>query len=62
MKSYGGSMSEKMTKAEHAKISKAVKDGLITQKQHDKMPTKLLLGIIKRGGNSGKKKRKKGKK
>ena len=51
-----------MSKAEHAKISKAVKDGLITQKQHDKMPAALLLGIIKRGGNAGGKKKKKGKK
>tara|TARA_R100000951_G_scaffold100627_1_gene91494 strand:+ start:520 stop:687 length:168 start_codon:yes stop_codon:yes gene_type:complete len=50
---------KEMSKAEHAKISKAVKDGLITQKQHDKMPAKLLLGIIKKGGNGGKKKRKK---
>jgi hypothetical protein len=50
---------KEMSKAEHAKITKAVKDGLITQKQHDKMPAKLLLGIIKRGGNAGKKKRKK---
>ena len=50
-----------MSKADHAKISKAVKDGLITQKQHDKMPAGLLLGIIKRGGNAGRKS-KKGKK
>ncbi len=49
-----------MTKEQHAKISKAVKDGLITQKQHDKMPAALLLGIIKRGGNKGSKKKKKG--
>jgi hypothetical protein len=56
---------KEMSKAEHDKISKAVKDGLITQKQHDKMPAKLLLGIIKKGGNgAGKKKKpkKKGKK
>ena len=51
-----------MTKEQHEKISKAVKDGLLTQKQHDKMPAGLLLGIIARGGNSGKKKSKKGKK
>ncbi len=50
-----------MTKEEHTKIAKAVKDGLITQKQHDKMPAALLLGIIKRGGNKGSKS-KKGKK
>ena len=51
---------KEMTKEQHAKISKAVKDGLITQKQHDKMPAALLLGIIKRGGNKGSKKKKKG--
>lgn len=53
-----------MTKEQHAKISKAVKDGLITQKQHDKMPAGLLMGIIARGGNKGSKKKKstKGKK
>ena len=38
------------------KIQKAVKDGLISQKQYDKMPDGLLLGIIKRGGNKGSKK------
>ena len=48
-------------------LQKAVKDGLISQKQYDKMPEALLMGIVKRGGNSGKKKRlkkhkKKGKK
>ncbi len=52
---------KQMTKEEHTKIAKAVKDGLITQKQHDKMPAALLLGIIKRGGNKGSKS-KKGKK
>lgn len=51
---------KEMTPAEHKKISKAVKDGLITQKQHDKMPSALLLGIIARGGNKGSKKKKKG--
>ncbi len=40
-------------------LKKAVKDGLITQKQYDKMPEKLLMGIVKRGGNGGKKKGKK---
>jgi predicted RNA-binding protein associated with RNAse of E/G family len=46
-------------------LKKAVKDGLITQKQYDKMPEALLLGIVKRGGNGGKKmksSKKKGKK
>ena len=52
-----------MDKATHDKLVKAVKDGLITQKQHDKMPAALLLGIIKKGGNGGSKKKKpKGKK
>tara|TARA_R110002096_G_scaffold50601_1_gene132664 strand:+ start:5299 stop:5475 length:177 start_codon:yes stop_codon:yes gene_type:complete len=37
-------------------LKKAVKDGLITQKQYDKMPEALLLGIVKKGGNGGKKK------
>ena len=49
-----------------AKLQEAVKDGLITQKQYDKMPEALLLGIVKRGGNKGRKskkgKKKKGKK
>tara|TARA_R110000851_G_scaffold53294_1_gene126402 strand:- start:278 stop:499 length:222 start_codon:yes stop_codon:yes gene_type:complete len=38
------------------KIQKALKDGLISQKQYDKMPEGLLLGIIKKGGNKGTKK------
>tara|TARA_R110002012_G_scaffold291081_2_gene485343 strand:+ start:619 stop:795 length:177 start_codon:yes stop_codon:yes gene_type:complete len=49
---------KEMTKEQHAKISKAVKDGLITQKQHNKMPAGLLMGIIKKGGNGGSKKKK----
>lgn len=53
-----------MSAKDHAVLVKAVKDGLITQKQHDKMPAALLLGIIKKGGNKGSKKKKstKGKK
>ena len=43
-------------------LQKAVKDGLISQKQYDKMPEALLMGIVKRGGNSGKKKKHKKKK
>ena len=47
-------------------LQKAVKDGLISQKQYDKMPEALLMGIVKRGGNAGKKRKhkkaKKGKK
>tara|TARA_R110000822_G_scaffold43044_5_gene116540 strand:+ start:1210 stop:1389 length:180 start_codon:yes stop_codon:yes gene_type:complete len=50
---------KQMDKATHDKLVKAVKDGLITQKQHDKMPAALLLGIIKKGGNGGKKGKKK---
>jgi len=45
-----------MDKATHEKLKQAVKDGKITQKQHDKMPAALLLGIVKRGGNGAKKK------
>ena len=37
-------------------LKKAVKDGKITQKQYDKMPQKLLEGIVKKGGNGAKKK------
>ena len=36
------------------KLEKAVKDGLITQKQMDKMSEGLLLGIVKKGGNKKK--------
>jgi len=55
---------KEMSAKDHAVLVKAVKDGLITQKQHDKMPAALLLGIIKKGGNKGSKKKKstKGKK
>ena len=35
------------------KLKKAVKDGLITQKQYDKLPEKMLLGLVKSGGNKG---------
>ena len=51
-----------MDKATHDKLKQAVKDGKITQKQHDKMPPALLLGIIKKGGNGAKKSKKGGKK
>ena len=47
-KPYSNKDNEKM-------IKKAVKDGLITQKQVDKMSEGLLLGIIKKGGNKKKK-------
>lgn len=46
-----------MDTATHNKLKQAVKDGKITQKQHDKMPPALLLGIIKKGGNGAKKKK-----
>jgi len=46
-----------MDKATHDKLKQAVKDGKITQKQHDKMPPALLLGIVKKGGNGAKKKK-----
>ncbi len=49
-KPYSNKDNEKM-------IKKAVKDGLITQKQMDKMSEGLLLGIIKKGGNGSKKKK-----
>ena len=37
-----------MTKEEHAQYNKAVKDGLLTQKQHDNLPPQLLKAIIKK--------------
>lgn len=48
-------------------LKKALKDGLLTQKQYDKLPEKLLEGIVKskrkKGGAQVKKpKGKKGKK
>jgi len=56
-----------MTKEQHERFKKAVKDGLLTQKQHDKLSPGLLEGILKskmKGGASKKKKKKskKGKK
>ena len=41
----------------NAMLKKAVKDGKITQKQLDKMPEKLLIGLVKKGGNGAKKKK-----
>ena len=41
----------------NATLKKAVKDGKITQKQLDKMPEKMLLGLVKKGGNGAKKKK-----
>ena len=37
-----------MTKAQHSKFEKAVKDGLITKKQHDSLSAGLLEAIIKK--------------
>ena len=38
-------------------LKQAVKDGLITQKQYDKLPEKLLEGIVNSKKGGGKKKR-----
>lgn len=46
-------------------LKKALKDGLITQKQYDKLPEKLLEGIVKskkKGGGKKKRKKRKSKK
>ena len=37
-----------MSKAQHSKFSKAVKDGIITKKQHDTLSAGLLEAIIKK--------------
>ena len=37
-------------------LKKALKDGLITKKQYDKLPPKMLEGLVKKGGNAGLKK------
>ena len=57
-KHYGGDSKPKskakkggmkpMTKAQHSKFEKAVKDGLITKKQHDNLSAGLLEAIIKK--------------
>ena len=39
-------------------VVKGLKDGKITKKQFDAMPDGLLKGIIKKGGNGAKKKKK----
>ena len=44
-----------MPNAEH---KKALQDGLISQKQYDKLPEKLLDAIIKSKKSGGKKKKK----
>jgi len=47
--------------SKNPKIQKALKDGVITKKQYDKLAPKLLLGIAKKGDAKGgiKEKRKK---
>jgi len=47
------------SKANEKMLKDAVKDGKISQKQLDKMPEKMLIGLVKKGGNSGTKKRRK---
>ena len=55
-KHYGGNSKPKarkggmkpMSKAQHSKFSKAVKDGIITKKQHDTLSAGLLEAIIKK--------------
>jgi hypothetical protein len=50
--------------SDNPKIKKALKDGKISQKQYDKLPEKLLVGIVnaKRGEKKSPKKTNKGKK
>ena len=50
-------MKDKMTKEQHDRFNKAVKDGLISQKQHNALPPQLLEAIIK-SKKGGKKKKK----
>lgn len=57
-KHYGGNSKGKkkerkgtmkpMTDAQHKKFKKAVKDGIITKKQHDNLSAGLLEAIIKK--------------
>ena len=57
-KHYGGNSKPKakprkgkmkpMTDAQHKKFKKAVKDGIITKKQHDNLSAGLLEAIIKK--------------
>ena len=43
-----------MTDAEHKMFNKAVKDGLLTQKQHDNLPPQLLKAIVNKKKKSKK--------
>lgn len=52
---------KEMTSQQHDKFKKAVKEGRLTQKQHDKLPPQLLEAIIKsksKTKNKSKKKKK----
>ena len=49
------SHSSRMTPAQHKKFQKAVKDGIITKGQHDKLSAGLLEAIIKKKKGKGKK-------
>jgi len=56
---------KEMTKAQHDKFNKAVKEGILTQKQHNNLPAPLLEAIIKskkKNGNKTKSKNMKNKK
>ena len=39
--------------SENPKIKKALKSGQISKKQYEKLPEKLLLGIVKKGDAKG---------
>ena len=39
--------------SKNPKILKALKDGKISQKQYDKLPEALLMGIVKKGDKKG---------
>ena len=41
--------------SDNPKIKKALEDGKITKKQYDKLPDKLLLGIVNKKTSSTKK-------
>ena len=47
-KAKGKSTMKPMTAEQHKKFNKAVKDGLLTQKQHDNLPAPLLEAIVKK--------------
>lgn len=49
---------KEMTKAQHDKFTKAVKDGKLTQKQHDNLPPALLEAIVKSKNKKTKPKKK----